>query len=164
MNPPDSWCSKPSPGIKHRPWAVALSGLGLVLGLVSAPAAEAQCYTKVKTQGCEGHKGSKELRCLNDAKLETQTAQVVVTNKSGRVIRFLYDEWHSKCGEDGTRIHSQQFTVPVGRPATFTQLAPGPGTTCREGFILQCKNPDGSNVNCAEVIDARLESFKGNQQ
>lgn len=164
MRPSFSRCSKSSPVTSRRAWACALGGLGLALGLMSAPAAQAQCYKKVKTQGCEGHKGNKELRCLNDAKLETQTAQVVVTNKSGRAIRFLYDEWHSKCGEDGTRMHSQQFSVPGGRSQTFTQLSPGPDTTCREGFILQCKNPDGSEVGCADVVDVRLESFKGNLQ
>ncbi|ADO69272.1 hypothetical protein [Stigmatella aurantiaca] len=148
-------------------WGAFLAQAGLVLVLVVSAAAEAQCFKRSKEQACENWNGNKEFRCASSDK-DVPTTQVAVRNRTGRDIRLRYDEWHSICGTPGGKVHSQEFTIPANGSTSFAQLSAGKSSagpiTCREGFIVECKNPDGSGVNCPEALSAQLEYFVGNQQ
>jgi hypothetical protein len=149
-------------------WGAFLAQAGLALVLGVSAVAEAQCFKRSKEQGCENWNGNKEFRCASSDK-DVPTAQVVIRNRTGRDIRLRYDEWHSVCGTPGGKVHSQELTVPANGSTSLMQLGAGkaPGgqlITCREGFIVECKNPDGSGVHCPEALSAQVEYFVGNQQ
>jgi len=156
-----------SPSTLRRPMATVLKATSLLLTLAAGGSAVANSFKQVQVNDCDMWSSS-EFRCLaNDE--QRPTTRVLITNRTQDTLTFKYDEWHSRCGNWGGRVHAMTYTIPANGTLDFDMLAPGKDSynqtiTCREGFIYQCNKASGGSVNCPQALYVKRAYYVGNLQ
>lgn len=132
-----------------------------VCSLALARSADGQSWTLEQRYDC-GIKGA-NIQCAISGYDYGINAKLLISlkNKDDKIV-LTYDEYHSVCKFDGTKVISANFGVPVG-DLVLPMLSNSSDISCIEGWISQCHKA-GVPVDCGSVIKAEVLSFKGNKQ
>jgi hypothetical protein len=130
--------------------------------LALASSADGQSWTLEKRYDC-GIKDA-NIQCEISGYDYGINAKLLISLKNKKdEILLTYDEYHSVCYSNGTKVISANFGIPVGKDLVLPMLSNRGDISCIEGWISQCHKA-GVPVDCGSVIKAEVLRFKGNKQ